>query len=202
MVLLLAACGGNRTQTNVSPPVVSLEGRQCEARPNLSTARQVELEARRATVVEVGADTPCWNDNGKTGNAAYAVFALPQAPNPYMVRVSSAPHGNAILMPRVQILNESGAVVREMGRQDMQFRSGALGTVARIQPGQRYLVVSSDPQSVGERNARIVGNTTVTTVPVPFGAIQLYDGHDSVHQLQGSHNGVIAVAAMAMVTAN
>ncbi len=194
-LLLISACSGKPPEV---PPVLSLDGRQCAARPDLSAARPLEPPERQrsGSAVVIDAAAPCWN-NGM-GNAAYVVFALPSVTSPYMVRVSSTPQGRSVLMPRLLFLNERGDTLREMGRQEMQFRQGSLSAVARAQPGMRYLVVSSDPQNVGERHTRIVASTSITAVPIPMGAINVYSGQETQEQFQGSHNGTVSVALLPM----
>ena len=191
--LLLAACAAT---TPSVPPITSLEGRSCGEHPDLAAARPLLLTGKPATATLDGA-SPCWRPPGGPASTV-AVFRLPDAAEPYLLTVASEPVGETLFSPRLLLLDEQGNPVRERRRDTFLFHGPALKTGLRVQPGERFLIVASDPDSVGRRNSRIVGNVQQTTTVAGPVIFNLYTGSEANHDVTYAHNGSVTVAVEPM----
>src|SRR5690348_6162294 len=61
-------------------------------------------------------------------------------------------------------------------------------------PGERYLIVASDPDSVGQRVMQIAGSTQGTTTMVGTGFVSIHTGSENTRHLTFAHNGTVTVA--------
>lgn len=165
-------------------PVTTLEGRACSARPVLDGASPVELDGRTKKVVLDG-NAACWHQDGGAASA-YVVFRLPQATEPYILTIVSEPVGDGLLPPRVQLLDANGAVLRQVARDSFLSESRALKVGLRARPDERFLIVASDSDAVGQ-------DTTQLTNLSPAGAFDT--GLQRKQTRTYAHNGAILVRA-------
>jgi hypothetical protein len=189
-LLLLGACA---TPPALAPRV-DIAGGACAAQPALATARPVPLKDGDKSTVELGDDAACLEAGG--ARSAYAVFRLPDADAPYVVTVTSEPRGGTLFAPRLMVLDAAGAVRRELPRAAFMFHGMALQAGFRAQPADRYLVVASDPASVGQKASRLVASTQETMVPMGVAAYgYVHTGSEATHDLTFAHNGSVTVSA-------
>jgi len=173
------------------PPVTSLDGRVCVEHPELLGSRPLEIE--KPATVEVDGQTPCLEPPG-AAPAAYLVFKLPETAEPGILTVSSRRVGETLFAPRLMLLDGDGNVTREQPLRSFMFRGSALADKVRLHPGERYLVVASDPAAVGKQESRIVSSTNTSAAvagPVIFTMTTGNEAHDAFTY---AHNGSVTVA--------
>lgn len=191
----LAAC----VAPKVDPPALTLGERSCAAQPDLAGALVLTLKPKDNVAVEsvFGPTTPCFGPAGAAGT--YAVMALPDWPEDYIVSVTSIPMGVAIVAPRVQLLDASGKPMREIPHDRFSFHGTSLYAGLRVHPGERYLLVSSDPAAIGHNMSQIVSSTMAATGATAAGGavvtFTMYTGAEANVNLVFAHNGRISVMA-------
>jgi hypothetical protein len=187
--LLLAGCATVRSV----PPLTRIDGRSCHAKPELNAA--LPLEAGKSVKTEIDTGSPCLVE-GHNARSAYTVIRLPRSVEPYLIDVTSRPLGATLLSPRLMVLDEQGALLREVPRENFVFRGATLHAGMWARPGDGYLVVASDPASVGQLTSRLVSSSHVNTMPVGVGGvIMVHSGSESQAGYMFAHNGEIEVAA-------
>lgn len=187
--LALAGCAA-------PPPLLDLSGRACAASPDLISAAPVALSDPRhpdTVKLRIDATAPCLET--PQGKSLYGAFRLPDSTVPFMIAVRSVPLGEGLFVPRLLLLDGTGAVAREIGRDELEFRGDTLTALIRSHPGERYLVVASTPQSIGQSETRI-SERTVTTQSSGGGiTFAVHTGVDAAHTYVDAHDGVIIVFA-------
>jgi hypothetical protein len=198
----LAGCAATAPPT---PALLSLDGRPCAAAPALDPASPVAMrkpmEPYAGATAEIDGRGACLVDPGGA-RSLYVVFALPESAEPYVISVASVPLGETILAPRVLVLDARGAVLRERGRDDFAFRGTRLEAGLRAYPGDRFLVVASDPASVGRRDTQVVGQIQSTPVCSMYGCFYVNTGAERSGAYVYAHNGRVVVAAEPMPKVN
>jgi hypothetical protein len=194
---LLAACAAPAV-----PPILSLDGRPCVARPDLASAQALPLDAGNPVKLDLDAGAACLEPGGG-GRSAYAAFRLPRSEQPYLLTVTSAPLGDTLFSPRLVLLDEQGKVLREVPRDDFMFHGVALYAGLRAAPAERYLIVASDAPTVGQQVSHIIGESRATPMPVGIGALVIINsGSERQQVITYAHNGRVTVAAQPMPKAN
>jgi hypothetical protein len=195
--LLLCAC----TPSPGPPPVTSLGDRPCASAPDLASARPVFLSSDKPVTVDLDASAACLS-LGDGARAAYAVFALPESPTPYLVTVSSTPQGETLFDPRAMVLDASGATVQDLPRDAFMFHGATLSVAFRTHGQERFVVVASDPGSVGQQQSQLKAGTQTTTAasgPVIF---TVRTGWEKSQNYTYAHNGRVSVSAQPIPTVN
>ncbi len=166
--------------------------------PDLIAARALILATNKPVSVAVDEKMPCLADSSGDPSV-YAVFALPQATEEFLVSVTSYPQGQTLFAPRVMMLDETGRAMREVTRDIFVFHGPALYLGLRVRAGERYLVVASDPKSVGQQVSHIQSATQSNTIGAATTAgtifVNVNTGSESTTDYTYAHNGRIAVAA-------
>jgi hypothetical protein len=188
--LVLAACA----ESHGPPPVTSLAERECASAPDLSGARPLLLDPDKKQTVDLDAATACWQTSEDT-RSAYLVFQLPDSATPYLVDVTSAPRGNTLFSPRLILLDDEGKVARELRRDAFMFHGASLYTGIRSHAGEHYLVVASDPGSVGQQVSQISGNTHASMIMAGTVMFNSYAGSEARNVFTYAHNGAVTVSA-------
>ncbi len=178
------------------PPLLDISNHACATSPDLISAAPLTLsDPRSPDTVKTRIDdtAPCLQT--AQGKSLYAAFRLPDSASPFMIGVRSAPIGQGLLVPRLLLLDGTGAVKRAIGQDSLEFRADTLTALIRSHPDERYLVVASTPQAVGRSEERIVESTTATTVVSGRYAATAYSGLDATHRYVYAHGGLITVFA-------
>jgi hypothetical protein len=175
------------------PPTLSLDGRSCTAQPVLTGAPAVTLDDKTVTAT-LDASAACWQASAGP-SSAYAVFELPKSQDSYIVSVISAPVGQGLFAPRVIMADREGNALREVSRDSFLFHGLTLQANLRVRPSEQYLIVASDPQSVGQDVSQIVGKIQTTAVPVGLGIVIVNTGSEATSTLTYAHSGIVKVSA-------
>lgn len=120
----------------------------------------------------------------------------------YVLSVTSTPRGATLFSPRLQVFDSAGAVLRERPRDAFMFHGTALYAGMRAYPGDRYLLLTSDPDTVGQQISRIVGSTQANAVPIGTGVILVHTGSEANHGATFVHNGNLTISARALAPVN
>lgn len=188
--LIIGAC----VTTSSVPAVTSLDGRSCAPQLDLATAQSLALDAEKPLVVDIGDATACVQTIG-VGRSIYVVFKLPESAEPIVVDVKSVALGSTLFSPRLLLLDEAGAVLRERSNDVFMFQDSSLYVGTRVHPGERYVVVASDPRAVGRRESRLYGATQATMMATGAGGFfWIHTGSEASRLFTYAHNGQIAVA--------
>jgi hypothetical protein len=195
LALLLAVAGCAKAPG--APPLTSLAGRPCAAQPDLAAARPLLLASGKDVTVELPAGGDCLEAGG-VEPSAYAAFKLPDAVEPYLLTVTSKPAGQALFTPRLLLLDAAGATTREVARETFVFHGASLYTGLRVRPGERFLVVASDPRSIGQSVDQITASTSATTMSTGVAIFTVHSGAEATQRYTYAHNGTVTVAAEPM----
>jgi hypothetical protein len=189
-LVTLALCGC----ASPPPPIVGMEGRSCTAVPEFAGAHQLKLASGNAVTVDLDQNTPCWeaSDGGKS---AYVVFALPDNIEPYLVTVTSPALGQTLFAPRLIMLDGFGNRQREMSRDSFTFHGASLYLGIRVYPGEKYLMVASDPNAVGQQVSQIRDGTQTTTTSSGGIYFTIHTGFETNQSFTYALNGRVIVAA-------
>jgi hypothetical protein len=186
------AAAGCATKPPV-PPLLAFEMRNCASAPDYISGTPVLL-AEKAVTVSLDENTACFQISPGM-NSAYASFRLPEVPREYLVSVISAPVGQGLFSPHLQVLDANGKVLREIGRDAFVFHGPSLYAGLRIHPNERYLIVASDPASVGQEVSQIVGATQVATSGANGIFFQVHTGTETTSTYVYALNGSVIVEA-------
>ena len=177
------------------PPTLSLAGRTCVDRPDLVSAKTVPLADDKPVKVALDDKTPCLEIPG-AGKAAYVAFGLPQTGDEYMLSITSVPIGEGRFSPKLVLTDGDGKTVRDIPPDMFMAHGTALRAGLRPHPGERYLIVSSDPQTIGQSKTQIMDSTQVSTATLATGGyIQIHTGSENSVTMTNAYNGTIIVAA-------
>jgi hypothetical protein len=198
LAFALAACA-----TEPGPlPITNLDARDCAARPDLDGARALPLEADKPVTVKIDRDTACWAAN-EGAKSSYVVFRLTESTEPYLISVTSVALGSTLFAPRLALLDERGEILRQLSHNSFVFHGSSLYAGIRVHLGERYLIVASDPDVVGQGFSQVSGATRSTVVPVGVGAFAaVYTGSESIQAYTYAHNGSMTVSAQPVPKAN
>lgn len=186
---LLSACAVEK----MPEPVTSITARDCAASPDLSKAVALAFDPKDETkqVADIAEATPCMTS--AAGPAMYLAYALPQSDAAYVVGVASPARGTTLFAPHVMLLGADGSVKREYSGKQLEFRGEGLGVRVRNHADEAYLVVASDPGSVGQGTTRINEATQVTTGSTGYATYQIHTGSESQDSYTYAHNGRVIV---------
>jgi hypothetical protein len=195
--LLAALSAGACAHAPDVAPMLDIADRDCSAAPNLAVAIAAAAtangEREKPTSIMIDAQSPCLT--GPAGKSLYALFALPDG-GPFTISLSSIPLGRSLFAPKASALDAQGAVIRDLPVGSFMFRGTSLTALYRSHAGERYLLVASDPPSVGKPLARVSESVTTTVVPVGVGYAAIYTGNDIVANTTWSHNGEVAISVV------
>lgn len=186
---LLSACATPKAP----PPVTDISSRTCAATPDLSKAVPLAFDGKKETVqtVDIADTTPCMKS--AAGAAVYVAYVLPQSDMPYVIAVASPALGATLFAPHVMLLANDGTVRREYAGKEVEFRGTGLGVQVRYHPDEAYLIVASDPASVGSATSRINEATHVNYGSTGYATYQIHTGSESQDTYTYAHNGRVTV---------
>jgi hypothetical protein len=189
-VLMAAACA----HAPDVAPVLDLADRDCTAAPSLAGALPavaiVDGDREKPVIATLDLTSPCVS--GPNGKALYALFALPDG-GPYTISLSSVPLGRSLFAPHASVLDAQGAVLRELATSSFMFRGTNLTVLYRSHPGERYLLVASDPPNVGKPLSRINETVQQTVASTGYATFVMYTGSDIPMSTTWAHNGQVIV---------
>jgi hypothetical protein len=193
-LLLMAGCS--------HPPLLSLAQRVCDAAPQLIPGNEVSFGRSGGKTVVVNAASPCIDT--PAGRASYVVFALPATNDPYQITVRSSLHGTALIWPNSIIYGADDRV--RLNIRDFRGAASNLVASARGEPGDRYVVVTSTPGTIGRPydlptalKLSPVRLAAAVYVPIILPATPVGPMTDRVPAIL-AHSGTITVSAMPFVT--
>ena len=191
---LLASC---------SPPsLLSLADRVCDKAPRLMPGNEVSLGRGGSKTVIVDASSPCVET--PAGRASYVVFELPTVNSAYLITVHSHPRGGGLISPEAKIYGAGDQPRRDVS--GFRGAAGALVASATGEPGDRYVVVTSTPATIGGPQniptatnpppVRLAATVFVPIIIPPTPTGPTTDAVDTVL----AHSGAITVSADPFVT--
>ncbi len=203
--VVLAGCAAG---TSGPPPVVNLDARICAPGADLTGALAVPLEDGegilspvKGVTVKLDMDAACLKPPSGE-KRLYAVFKLPDSTTPYIITIASEPVGSGLLSPYAQMLDEQGRVLRVVQRDSFMFHGAALAANLRSHPGEEYLLVASDPASVGQTVSQIQGATQTTTSSGGGFFFYVRTGSETTRTMTYAHSGSVTVKAAPVPKAN
>lgn len=176
------------------PPITSLDGRLCTPAPDFTAAHALQLGAT-AVSIPFDQNSPCWqSSDGK--KSAYAVFALPNNTEPYLVGVTSTPIGQALIIPHLYLLDGFGNRLRDMPRDAFMLHGSSLYLGIRVYPDERYLLVASDPDTLGGQGSQLWDGVAASTYATGNGGfVTVHTGFEVNQNFTYAVNGTITVSA-------
>ena len=195
--LMLSACATKPPP----PPLLAITARDCRATPDLTGAIALSLKEKDADPVQETFDetTPCFSPAPGIGSL-YRVFALPDVPDPLVVSIRSTPFGQGVFAPHVTVLDAKGAPLREISHQQFMFRGETLSVLFRSHPGDRYLLIASDPTALGHGISRIEERTQSYMAAAGNAYFSVHTGSDATQHLVFTANGQVTIAIRRLVT--
>ncbi len=193
LLVALAMPGGCAA---AAPPLLDISAHSCASAPDLVAARPVALgdpQHPGEVVPTIDEHAPCVD--GAAGKSLYASFQLPESSQPYIISVRSTPLGAGIFAPRLMLFDGQGSLKREVPRDAFVYRGDALSVLIRSRPDERFLVVASTPQTVGQSTACISEHAQTSTNCSTFASITVASGSDTERKLAYAHGGIIRVHA-------
>jgi hypothetical protein len=129
-------------------------------------------------------------------------LSLPENAEPYLIAVTSRIVGTTLFAPRIVVFDATGKPLRSMAGDSFMFHGAALYLGIRAQPGERYLMVASEPRTVGQETSQLWAGTQ-TTVGVAAGvAYQVHTGFEKNANFTYAVNGQVTVAVQPMPKVN
>lgn len=189
MAIFLSACA----KSIDVPPTTVISGRSCAAQFDISSARDIALNGKELSV-SVDANSPCTTDQA-SASSLYSSFLLPASEREYFVSVVSNPVGSGLLSPRVIMLDANGSKLREVPRDAFVFHGSALYLGVRIRTGERYLIVASDPATVGQEISQTFDATQSNVYAAGPVFVAVHSGSSMTKTEIYSHTGSLTITA-------
>lgn len=175
------------------PPTTVISGRSCAAQFDISSARDIVLNGKTLSV-SVDANSPCTIDQDNA-SSLYNSFRLPTSEREYFVSVLSSPVGDGLLSPRVIMLDANGVKLREVPRDAFVFHGSALYLGVRVRAGERYLIVASDPATVGHEISQTFDATQSNVYAAGPVFVNVNTGSSTMKTEIYSHTGSLTITA-------
>jgi len=179
-------------------PVVSLADRACAARPTLIGVPTLELGDKNKMEITVDGGESCVQAaNGS--RSIYVAVALPLTSVNYVLSVRSTILGQTVFAPRMALLDGQGRTLREIPRSAFNFHGSDIYAAVRSHADERFLVVFSDPGTVGQAESQIhegvQQNTVVVAAPGGSVAFTAFSGIDQTVGFNYAYNGRLTISA-------
>lgn len=186
---LTAACAAG----SISPPVLTYASQGCATAADLSTAVSLTPPRERAVHVvtsPVDSGTPCLD---RAAPAPYVLYRLPIDLDDKTVTVGSTLEAMRIFAPEVAVLDGGGAVTRTFAREEFYYRGPHYSVQFRPREGDAYVLVSAEPELVGQRYDSIMIGTTTTSLYTAGGGVSWTSGVDRAQSRTFSYEGTVQV---------
>jgi hypothetical protein len=170
-----------------------LDGRQCTPLPDLATAHPVLVNDKDLSIT-LDDKTGCLDVHAER-KLAYVAFALPVLEQPYFLSVTSIPIGEGLFFPKLTLLDGAGKVLREIPPDVFLPHGAALHAGLRPHPEERYLIVSSDPTTIGQTNSQLTEGIRVSGFMAGGIYVQVQTGLEGKSTLTHAYNGTVTVKA-------
>ena len=197
-VLCVALAGAITAACATTPPpaaTLTYAGQNCAAQPNLAAAQSLTPERERAShAVNTPINTlsPCLT-TAEGAASPYVVYALPADTDDKTFAVGAPLEIARIFAPRVEVLDAQGVVVRSFARDQYMYRGNAYSVVFRPRAGERYVMVTADPQLVGQRYDSINISTSTTGTAAGGVYVSWTSGVDAAQSRAFSYEGAVSV---------
>ena len=176
-------------------PVTQLDAPVCDRQWNLHSARSLEAGAGLPLQQHFDERSACRIEADGT-QVRYALFRLPQHGADTRLSVSSLIQGRSLFAPAVAILDAEGRVLRQWEFERFSMRGKQLqldlfldGAESATQ--ERYLLVHSAAQAVGEERERVVSGSFVLPILTGLVPMLLMHGTERETQYTLSYNGQV-----------
>ncbi|MGQ3040498.1 MAG: hypothetical protein ACT6TH_06865 [Brevundimonas sp.] len=188
---LASACA---TAVPPSPAVLEYSRAGCPATPDLSTA--ISLTPKKETnghivTTVIGPESGCLQ-MGET-SSPYALYALPSDIDDKTLSVGGVLEVLRILSPTVSVLGTDGAVRRTFAAEDYFYRGPVYSVQFRPEPGDAYVLVTTNPARVGQRYDSINVGTSTTAVYTGYGTANFTTGHEVNGSRAFSYEGAVQI---------
>src|SRR6185437_6006226 len=128
--------------------------------------------------------------------SAYALFTLPNSTGPYLLSVTSSPIGQALIAPHLFLLDGLGNKLRDASRDSFAFHGSSLAMTLRAYPNERYLLVASEPDTLGTGGSQLRDGVNVTSISTGYGGfVSVHTGFEENQSYVYAVNGTITVSA-------
>ncbi len=203
--VLLAFLAGCSNTPKPGPVAVLSDSSTCATKVSLASAKPLPYDPEKATAIDLRINATSACVTGESGaRSLYDVVALPDAGIAYSLSVGSYPVGDTILTPRVQLLGRDGAVLREISRQDFIYRGKILTAMVRAHKDECYLVVRSDPETVGKDERQVKDGSrefpVLAIIPGGVAAGSFSYGTSSIETKTYVHSGLVKVVIRPLAT--
>lgn len=194
IALCLGLAGGCSTTAHLDPPRLVYDRSDCPAGPDLASAVSLTPRSERAYFYvgqQIDHATPCWAPDAQP--APYVIFQLPAPYADKTITVGGGLEPHRIFAARIMTLDAAGTPVRTFVANDFFFREGVYSVQFRPREGERYILVTSNRDLVGQTYSSIqIGVNSGATYAA--GAYVSYNvGTDQATERVFSHEGTVAV---------
>ncbi|MGD1935197.1 MAG: hypothetical protein ACFB0Z_11950 [Candidatus Phaeomarinobacter sp.] len=186
---IVSACAQDRGPA----PILSVAQVGCLTEPDLGAAKALVVSDGEATPLEflVSGASPCL-ETGESVRSLFELVRLPEVDAAFSIRVSAVPSSTGLFAPQLTILDADGIPLRQLPEEKYLFRGPKLTASARINAGERYLLIASNPERVGDRSQRTsaIINQYQSGGPIYF---TVRTGSEFTKSVTYSHGGNVTV---------
>ncbi len=193
--LFASACAPTQ---EVVPPVFSLGATSCSSEPSLSSTLPITFNPKEPVTIEFRIDqssrclqTP---DDRKQ---LYQMVQLPSVGHEYIVTVRSKTNGQSIFAPTLVTLKENGDIGQQLSQSDFLFRGDSLTAKIEIEATEQYLMIASNPQSIGQSTTQIRSLINSNMAYSNGIAMRYNTGTENRSDYKFSHAGMLSVTTQA-----
>lgn len=200
--LALVAC---QSKPPTPPPsaVLDISSKTCGQVVNLETAEPLTPKKTQKWVdihTAVDETSACVTSGGQSGN--YVVYELPEHATNHVITVGGAKQKIRLLAPAVSMLDSNGELVRTFIADKYQYIGGVFGVQLRPNEGERYLLVKTDSDLVGNVEevfeTRMVTQTGYASTPTGGASYTTYHGQENSTHRTFSHEGTVTIRVQAL----
>lgn len=190
--LLTAACA---TAPPAPEALLSIDNRTCDNALQMDSAAPLipERSKRRYTIsADVDESAPCLNleDGGKV---TYALFSLPDYAAQTTIIAGAQMEEKRIFAANIMLLDAQSAVTRTFDREDYLFQGNTYGVQIRPRNNERYLLVQTDPEIVGEAYDSVTIGVNASTMCTGLWCSNVYSGVDYQSTRVFSYAGKVSI---------
>ena len=191
-LFFLAACA---PKPEIVAPVYSIGSKTCSSEADISTALPIGFNPEKPEVIEVRIDnsSPCVEKPGAE-RQLYQLIELPVTGTPYLVSIGSKINGGGIFAPVLSTIDSEGNALRRIDQSSFLFRGSSLTAKLESKPNERFLVIASNPTSVGDTSMRINSLISSQTAYSNGFAYQINSGRETRTNITYSHSGLVSVS--------